>query len=182
LSSGRDGGTALWHGLFMPSDDTWINAADRVALLRHGIVALESDEAGLRLGVTGAGEDRVRETIARRLGSDVTVEVLGDLPRRLEPRPCVGYMEREPRRLQLRFALRGDQHVDEVVVAEDETTVVVFATVCTSVRGEPRAWCEGPVHVYLESALGDRTVIDGVSGDAVPYKNVYAALGTPSWR
>ena len=32
-------------------------------------------------------------------------------------------------------------------------------------------------HVYLESPLGDRTVIDGVSGDAVPYKNVYAALG-----
>jgi hypothetical protein len=32
------------------------------------------------------------------------------------------------------------------------------------------------VHVYLEETLGDRTVVDGVSGDAVPYKNVYAAL------
>lgn len=161
----------------MPSDDTWIDAADRVALLRHGIVALESDEARTRVGVTGAGEDRVRETVARRLGGAVAVDLLGDLPRRLEPRQCVGYMEREPRRLQLRFAFCGDEHVDEVVVAEDETTLVVFATVCTSVSGEPRAWCEGPVHVYLEETLGDRTVVDGVSGDAVPYKNVYAALG-----
>jgi hypothetical protein len=161
----------------MPSDDTWIDAPDRVALLRHGIVVLESDAARLRLGVTGGGEDRVREIVARRLGGAVSVELLGDLPRRLEPRPCVGYMEREHSRLQLRFAFCADEHVDDVVVAEDETTVVVFATVCTPVVAEPRAWCEAPVHVYLESPLGDRTVIDGATGNAVPYKNVYAALG-----
>jgi hypothetical protein len=119
---------------------------------------------------------RVREIVAQRLGSAVTVELLGDLPRRLERRQCVGYMEREPRRLQLRFAFCSDEHVDDVVVAEDERTVVVLATVSRPVCGEPRAWCEGPVHVYLESPLGDRTVIDAVSGDAVPYKNVYTLL------
>jgi hypothetical protein len=169
-------GSALCHGGSMARDHTWIDAGDRVALLQHGIVVLEPDAARLRLGVTGAGESRVREIVAQRLGSAVTVELLGDLPRRLEPRQCVGYMEREPRRLQLRFGFCGDEHVDDIVLAEDEETVVVFATVCTPMSGEPRAWCEGPVHVYLESPLGDRAVIDGVSGDAVPYKNVYAAL------
>jgi hypothetical protein len=161
----------------MRRDDTWIDAADRVALLRHGIVALESDVGRLRLGVSGAGEDRVRAIVAQRFGDAFTVELLGDLPRRLEPRRCAGYMEREPCRLQLRFAFGADEHLDEVVVAEDEKTVVVFATVCTPVSGERRASCEGPAHVYLERPLGDRAVIDGVSGDAVPYKNVYLELG-----
>jgi hypothetical protein len=161
----------------MARDDTWIDAADRVALLRHGIVALEVDAAQRRVGVTGAGEDRVHEIVTRRLGSAVVVDWLGDLPRWLEPRRCVGFMEREPGRLQLRFAFHADEHIDEIVVAEDEATVVVFATMCTPVTVEARTWYEGPIHVYLERPLDDRPVIDGVSGEEVPYKNVYATLG-----
>jgi hypothetical protein len=131
----------------MRDNDSPVAAADRVALLRHGIVVVEADTAAqrLRVGVTGAGTSRVREMVARRLGEDVEVDVLGDLPRRLEPRNCTGYMEREPGRLQLRFGLCGDEHVDDILVAEDDRTVVVFATVCASVGG-------------------------------VPYKNVYAGL------
>jgi hypothetical protein len=153
-------------------------ASDRVALLRHGIAVVAADTAQgrLRVGVTGAGSARVREVVARRLGADADVEVLGDLPRRLQPRECSGYMEREPGRLQLRFGLCGDEHVDDIVVAEDGWTVVVFATVCTSVSGEVGAVHEGPWHVHLERPLGDRAVIDGTSGNSVPYKNVYAGL------
>jgi hypothetical protein len=154
-------------------------AADRVALLRHGIVVAAADTARgrLRVGVTGAGLARVHEIVARHFGEEVEVEVLGELPRRLEPRECAGYMEREPGRLQLRFRLCGDEHVDDIVVAEDELTVVVLATVCTSVSGEVGAHWEGPWHVYLERPLGVRAVIDGASGNGVPYKNVYAGLG-----
>jgi hypothetical protein len=55
---------------------------------------------------------------------------------------------------------------------------VVFATVCASIGGEAGAHdYEGPWHVYLERPLGVRVVIDGVSGNGVPYKNVYAGLG-----
>jgi hypothetical protein len=57
-------------------------------------------------------------------------------------RRCVGHMEREPGRLQLRYVLRGD---DEM-------------------------------YVYLDRPLGDRTVVDGVGGQPVPYVNVYAQL------
>jgi hypothetical protein len=161
----------------MAGDHSLIAAADRVALLRHGIIALEADSARLRVEVTGSGEERVQEIVARQLGSAVTVDVLGDLPRTLVPRRCAGYMEREPGRLQLRFVLRGDEHVDDIVVAEDEQTVVVFATVCTSVAGEPRTLWEGPWHVYLDRPLDDRPVIDGTNGRTVSYKNVYATLG-----
>jgi hypothetical protein len=156
--------------------DSWISDSDRLALLRHGIVVLEVEAAGLRVGVAGYGEARVRRIVARRLGHAVTVDVLGDVPRRLEARRCVGWMERERGRLQLRFRLRGDEHVDDVVVEEDERTVVVLATVCTRIADEPGPCYEAPAHVSLDRPLGDRAVIDGATGAAVPYKNVYAAL------
>jgi hypothetical protein len=159
----------------------------RVSLLHdlggsHGAAAsrhrrVEVDAARPRIALTGEDPARVREIVERQLGEGVDIDVLGDLPRRLEPRPCVGYMEREPGRLQLRFELGDDDHVDEIVVAEDEQAVVAFATVSTSTAGEVASWCQVPCHVYLERPLGDRTVIDGTSGCEVPYKNVYATLG-----
>jgi hypothetical protein len=76
--------------------DSWISDSDRLALL-----AVEA--AGLRVGVAGYGEARVRRIVASRLGDAVTIDVLGDVSRRLEARRCVGWMEREPGRLQLRF-------------------------------------------------------------------------------
>ena len=156
-----------------------VTAADRAALLQQGIVVLETEETGgsLRLGVAGVDEERVRETVAHLFGVDVEVDWLGELPRRLQPLRCLGHMEREPGRLQLRFALCGDEHmVDEIAIAEDDATVVVFATVCTSVAAETGEWWEGPWHVYLGQPLGDRTVIDGTHGRPVPYKNVWAEL------
>jgi hypothetical protein len=85
-------------------------------------------------------------------------------------------MEREPGRLQLRFVLRGDEHVDDIVVAEDDESVVVYAIVCASVAGtDGQAW-EGPWHVYLGQPLANRVVIDGVTGSPVPYRNIYAEL------
>lgn len=163
----------------MPQANSSVGAADRVTLLRHGIVVLETDSTASPLGVSVTGHDaaRVRELVARRLGGNVEIDVLGDLPRCLEPRPCTGYMEREPRRLQLRLVLGGDEHVDDIAVAEDDRTVVVFATVCASVSGETDDHCDVPCHVYLERPLAGREVIDGTRGTALPYKNVYAALG-----
>jgi hypothetical protein len=62
------------------TDETWISAADRIALLRHGIVPVEVDATRRWVGVTGYGEDRVREVVGRRLGRAVTVDVLGNVP------------------------------------------------------------------------------------------------------
>jgi hypothetical protein len=154
-----------------------VSAEDRTALLREGIVVLESTvvRGRLRVEVAGAGEQRVYEMVARRLG-DVDIELLHELPRRLRRLRCTGFMEREPGRLQLRYVLRGDEHVDDIVVAEDEHSVVALATVCTPVAGEAGEAYEGPWHVYLERPLGGRIVIDGATGDPIPYRNVYAEL------
>jgi hypothetical protein len=155
-----------------------ISDAQRTKLLQAGVVLLESELDGRRPWalVTGAGAERVERVVGEELGAAVDVEVAGELPRRLVPRACVGHMEREPGRLQLRFVLRGDEHVDDIVVAEDDESVVVFAIVCASIAGTDGPACEGPWHVYLDQPLADRVVIDGVTGSPVPYRNIYAEL------
>lgn len=66
--------------------------------------------------------------------------------------------------------------MDEVLVEEDEETVVVYALVCEPMSRSGERRCDMPFHVYLEAPLGGRTVIDGVTGEPIPYRNVYDEL------
>src|SRR5215216_330467 len=95
---------------------------DRAALLRQGIVIVDAEVKDERLivEVTGAPDDRVRATVAERLGPSTRVTVVDDLPRRLYARPCVGHMEREEGRLQLRYVVWPDEHLADVIVVEDD--------------------------------------------------------------
>ena len=92
------------------------------------------------------------------------------------PLSCDGQMEREPGRLQLRYALYPDELMDEIEIEESDTAVVVAATVCSPPAGDRSELCEIPFHVYLARPLGQRVVIDGNSGRTVPHKNIYAIL------
>jgi hypothetical protein len=85
-------------------------------------------------------------------------------------------MEREPGRLQLRAALRGHEGVCSVLYEEDEEAVTVLILVCG--EDEPSGdWVNCPVHIYLDTPLGDRTVRDVVrQHQRVPYRNVYREL------
>jgi hypothetical protein len=86
---------------------------------------------------------------------------INDVHHQSFPRPCLGYREREPGRLQLRVALSVDEGVCDIEVEEDQETVAVFVTVCGSAGGES---FDCPVHVNLDAPLEDRRVIDLVSG------------------
>ena len=91
-------------------------------------------------------------------------------------RACVGHMEREPGRLQLRVALRPKEGVCNVLFEEDEESVAVLVLVCGEAdrRGDP---VNCPVHIYLEQPLGERAVLDVVNNRRpVPYRNVYQEL------
>jgi hypothetical protein len=101
---------------------------------------------------------------------------LDDTPRRLVPRSFVAHREREPGRLQLRLVLARDEHVDDIVVDEEDDRVIAFASVCTPTTGAHPEQMEGPFHVYRERPLGDRTVVDALSGRTLPYRNVLAEL------
>jgi hypothetical protein len=86
---------------------------------------------------------------------------------------CLGYREREPRRLQLRVALGGsDGGVCDVIVEEHEETVRVRLLVCYDeadfIPYKDREYMNCPVHVYLEQPLGERTVVDVETDQPVP--------------
>jgi hypothetical protein len=155
-----------------------VGERERANLLSKCIVIVSADavDSGLQVRATGADDERVRAEVAAELGPDVEVEVWGRFPNELSPRPCAGYMEREPGRLQLRYVLYGDDHLDDIWVAEDDRRVVVLAAICTSVVGTGGDGMEGPWHVYLDRPLGDRTVIDALTGEPVRYKNIYEEL------
>ena len=52
----------------------------------------------------------------------------------------------------------------------------MLGMICVSAALEEGEPCESPTHVYLDAPLGGRAVIDGFSGEVVPYKNVLADL------
>ena len=85
-------------------------------------------------------------------------------------------MEREPGRLQLRYYTQVDEHVSDIVVAEDDAQIVVFGTVCTPVDLLPGHEIGSAYHVYLKQSLGERAVIDAVAGHPVPYFNVFDGI------
>ena len=151
-----------------------MKARERTALLRQGVRVL--DEGRNRITVSGSDEEEVREIAAARLGSDIRVDVRSRARRRHRGLPCMGHMEREEGRLQLRFVVRGDDHITGIEVEEDDQSVVVLATVCSAVDEDARDEMEVPCHVDLDKPLGLRHVIDGVTGLYVPFKNVYAEM------
>ena len=71
---------------------------------------------------------------------------------------------------------RAHEHVNDIVVEEDEGRIVAFAAVCSPTIGGHPEQMEGPFHVYLEEPLGERKVIDALSGRELPYRNVLAEL------
>jgi hypothetical protein len=102
--------------------------------------------------------------------------MLDPTPRRLAPRSCVAYCEREPGRLQVRLVVDRDEHIDDIVVIEDDDSVVVCASICSPTTGVRRDQIDAPFHVYLDEPLGERKVIDALSGRAVPYRHVLAEI------
>jgi hypothetical protein len=95
------------------------------------------------------------------------------------PRSCVGHMEREPGRLQLRYVFFAGEGICDVEVDERDETVTVYGFMCAGYRELPvdrSESYEAPVHVYLDRPLAGRTVVDGHSGRQVPFRNVYAEI------
>jgi hypothetical protein len=91
-------------------------------------------------------------------------------------RDCVGHMEREPGRLQLRVRLCGEEGVCTVLFEEDAASVKVLILVCGPCDPST-GYTDCPVHIYLEEPLGDRPVLDVArERRPVPYFNVYRDL------
>jgi hypothetical protein len=85
--------------------------------------------------------------------------------RELYPRRCVGHIEREPGRLQLRLVLYPGEHVCDIELEEDDEAVVAFATVCGPVEDDEHGdACEVPCHVYSSARSAIAPCAMGTSG------------------
>jgi hypothetical protein len=101
--------------------------------------------------------------IAERFGDAVRLEVLGDRGAVLEPHAWDCYEATSPGRLTIRFLGGPRDSIDRVVVVEDDRTVAVEMWLRESlhdVRGSEFYRAD----VELESPLGDRVVVDAVTG------------------
>jgi hypothetical protein len=153
-------------------DDThWITREDRVLLAaRDGIFvhSVRRFRGSLRVFVTGPHEELTRDRVAMQLGPEFDVRYCGDAPRAVRPAQCFAYSEGDPGCLDLRYMLRFEQQVADVLVVEDDDTVVVLGYVCMSVLGDSGDPAERAVPAYLRQPLGSRLVIDAFSREPVP--------------
>ena len=94
------------------------------------------------------------------------------------PRRCVGHMEREPRRLQLRFVLFVGEGVCDVEIDEEDHAVTVYGFICAGEDEEPvdhSESCDCPCTcIWIDRS--ETVVIDGHSGRQVPYRNVWEEI------
>ena len=90
-------------------------------------------------------------------------------PQRL--RRAVGYRERDIRELELRVPLGiGEHGACQVIIEESDDTILVRVLVCFDEEEDafPREFVDWPVRTWLDHPLGNRTVVDIDSNEALP--------------
>src|SRR4051812_17934169 len=150
--------------------------AARATLLRRGVAVLFQETTPKRDSVLYVSSLRPEwaERAMAELLPGVVFEWCGETPRELRPRAIHRCCEREPGRLQLRVVVGAAEHVDEILVAEDDHIVAVLVTVCMPVAGPLGEQCDVPCHVYLDRPLGTRKVIDAVRGEELEFLDLDA--------
>jgi hypothetical protein len=137
----------------------------RARLLEQGIVVL-ADRDG-QTSVSGAPRERALAAVEELLPGR-TVDVAGRTPREIRPARCVSWRRKADDELRVWVRHWTDEHIDQIVAAEDEEKVVVLAFICSPVAGlDGHELCE-PGRVDLRAPLGERRVIDGLTGESLP--------------
>ena len=146
------------------SDDV---RAVQAQLLRRGVAVLaEEEHRGTRF-LTVSSYNRDRTALVSELLPDVQVDWAGRTARQIVPARCVGWRKKADDVLRVWIALHTDEHIDEVVAAENDDEVVVLAFACTPTAGSEGGWRSEPIRVDLDSPIGDRQVICGFSGEVL---------------
>ena len=145
--------------------------AARATLLRRGVAVLFQENTPTTRSLVYVSSIRPEwaERAMAELLPDTEFEWRGETPRELRPRAIHRCREREPGRLQLRVVVGAEEHVDEILVAEDDHIVTVVVNVCMPVAGPVGELCDVPHHIYLDRPLGTRKVIDAVRGEELEF-------------
>lgn len=107
---------------------------------------------------------------AKRPSQSRALDVIPCCPRGFEQREraCLGYYERETLRLQIRVLIRDNEGICAALVEENDESVAIRLIVCES--DDPSDWllydgyADERHHVTIARPLGNRTVVDYVTG------------------
>lgn len=145
--------------------------AVRAELLARGVVALDDEETKKGdkfLCVAAPRYEHAQAVVAAVLGDEWEVHWVGPTPREIVPRELVDWSDRGMGGMKLGIVLYAEEHIDEVLLAEDDHKVVVRAFVCSPAQpadGQVRAEV---AKVYASREIGDRLVLDGLTGVILP--------------
>ena len=141
--------------------------AVRAEMMLRGVIALHECDGTLL--VTAPTEERAVAVVAELLGEAFAVDWLGETNHRIVPARVLHYEYFPVNTIYLTVEARADEHVDCSCVAEDDEMVVVAAFKCS-----PRYADRGPdkpqlERVLLDGYLGDRPVIDALTGEVLAH-------------
>lgn len=139
-------------------------------LLARGVVAL--GESRPRKGpkilfVASALPEWAEAAVPDLLDDSWEIDWLGETPRRIVPRRILEYGDRGMGGLKVTLVLQDEEHVDEVLIAEDDDKIVLAAFVCSPAlpTGGPSA--VEAIKKYAARDLAGRPVIDRFTGEVL---------------
>ena len=152
---------------------TQLNAeveAVRAELLARGVVVLKarcSVRGEMTLSVAADRIESAMESVPKLLGEHWVVDWLGPTPRQIVPAPILSYRDRGMGGIKLFVALGEEEHVDEVLLAEDDEKVVLAAYVCSPALPTGSRHRIDAVKRYAKRSLDGRPVIDRLTGEVL---------------
>jgi len=147
--------------------------AVKAEFLARGVVVLDEErptKGAPAPSVAASRPERAAAAVAELLGAGWELDWVGTTPREIVPRALVDYSDRGMGVLKLGIVLYAEEHIDEVLLAEDDEKIVVAAYVCSPGVALPGARQE-VAKVYAERDIGDRLVIDALTGEVLRRAN-----------
>jgi hypothetical protein len=144
--------------------------AARAGLLARGVIVLDEERTkkGVKtLYVASMQQEWAEVAVPAALGDEWEVHWISETPRRITPRRLLDYSDRGMGGLKLGIVLHAEEHVDEVVLAEDDEKIVVAAYVCRPALPVRSGTCQDVVKVCAQRDVGGRLVIDFCTGEAL---------------
>jgi hypothetical protein len=144
--------------------------AVRAELLARGVVVLRERrprKGDKSLTVASYRPEWARHAVPELLGEDWEVDWVGETPREIVPVRILSYRDRGMGGIKLFVAIGDEEHVDEVLLAEDAEKIVLAAYVCSPATGSGGRHRIEAIKKYAARSLDGRPVIDRFSGEVL---------------
>ena len=144
--------------------------AVRAELLARGVIVLEESrgrKGEKSLLVASYRMEWAEEAVPELLGEQWEVVWIAKTPREIVPVGILSYRDRGMGGIKLFVALADEEHVDEVLLAEDEEKIVLAAYVCSPALPTGGRHRIEAIKTCAMADLAGRPVIDRFTGEVL---------------